>query len=295
MSFVQSEVDICNQSLDRIGAKVFTLATETTTVEGLACARNYSQTRDSLLRSYVWPRATARTTLGQISTIDIGAQPTSSWAVGDVITGIASDATAEILTVTTPSQYEIIHLDGTFEDGETITNATVHDVLWQGVPVVDADGEQVVWYDTASTEQVVCATGYPVVASDTPDFEWDYQYYLPNDFLRLIGVYENDGTDAEDDRFTVEGKRILTNYDTCNIRYVKQLTDPAEWDELFTEIMILRLALKVLPTIGGVKTSELKAEIVQELKATESKARCVAMQEINVSGRQDFRLARYGY
>lgn len=294
MALTSNELLICNQSLDRIGAKVFTLATETTSVEGLACARNYTQTRDSLLRSYEWPRATTRATLGQISTIDLGAQPTASWAVGDVITGISSGVTAEILTVTTPSQYEIIHLDGTFTDGETITNATVYDVIANGIPVVDADGNQVVWFDTADTEQVVCPAGYPVMAAATPDFEWDYQYYLPNDFLRLISVYENDGSDAVDDRFTVEGRRILTNYDTCNIRYVKQLTDPTEWDELFTEIMILRLALKLLTPLGGVKTSELKAELKDELRAAESKARCVAFQEQNVTGRNDFTLARFG-
>jgi hypothetical protein len=294
MAFTTAELAICNQALDRIGCAVFTLATETTSVVGLACARNYEQTRNSLLRSYEWSRATTRATLGQISTIDIGLQPTSSWAVGDTITGIASGATAQILTVTTPSQYEIIHLTGTFEDGETITNATVHDVLWQGVPVVDANGEQVVWFDTSDTEQVVCATGYPVVASVTPAFEWTYQYYLPNDFSQLIGVYENDGTDYVDDRFTLEGKRILTNYDTCNICYVKKLTDPAEFDELFTEILILRLALKVMPTLVGTKNPELKTEIKDELKAAEGKARQIDIKEQNVTGRSDFELARYG-
>jgi hypothetical protein len=293
MALTSDELNICNQALDRIGAGTFTLATETTSVEGPVCVRNYSQTRDSLLRSYEWPRAATRATLGQISTIDLGAQSTSSWAVGDTITGISSEATAEILTVTTPSQYEIIHLSGTFEDGETITNATVHDVLWQGVPVYLED-EKMVWYETEDTEQVVCATGYPVVAASSPDFEWDYQYHLPNDFLRLISVYENDGADDEDDRFVVEGRRILTNYDTCNIRYVKQLTDPTEWDELFIEIMILRLALKVLPPLVGTKNPDLKADIAQDLKVAESKARCVAAQETNVRGRQDFTLARHG-
>ena len=293
MAFTAAELAICNQALDRIGAKVFTSATESTSVEGPACTRNYYQTRNSLLRSYEWSRATARATLGQISTIDLGAQPTDSWSVGDTITGVSSDATAEILTVTSPSQYEIIYLDGTFEDGETITNADVEDVLWQGIPVVDADGEQVVSFDTQSAYQIVCPAGYPDVDAIVPDFEYDYQYHLPDDFVRLIGVYENDGTDYEDDRFTIEGKRILTNYDTCNIRYVKLLTDPADFEELFTEILILRLALKVLPTLVGTKNPDLKADIMQDLKIAEPKARTIDAQEKNVTGRQDFTLARY--
>jgi hypothetical protein len=291
-ALTQSEIDVLNQALDRLAAAQITLA-GTTTNEYLVCNRHYAQTRDSLLRSFQWPFASDRATLSQISTLELDTAPgPDAWAVGDVITGITSGTTAEILTVTSNTEYEIIHLSGDFTDGETITNATVEKVYWEGIPVTWED-EQVYWYDDSDSDQVVCGTGYPAVLEIMPDFEWDHQYQLPNDFVRLKKVYEDDGVDYVDDRFEREGQRILTNYDSCNIKYVKDVTDPTEFDALFEEVLILRLAMKLANPLAGIRASDLKAEISQELKVAESKAKIVAIQEVNVSGRSDFNLAKY--
>ncbi|MBE3143571.1 MAG: hypothetical protein IMZ61_06570 [Planctomycetes bacterium] len=292
MSLTAAEILILNQSLDRIAAAQITLA-GTTTVEYLACSRNYEQTRDTLLRSFQWPWASTRATLARISTLTLDVMPTDSWAVGDTITGITSEATAEILTVTSETEYEIIYLDGTFEAGEVITNATVESVLYEGHPVTYG-GDEVVSFDTSDSEQVVCGTGYPTAVDAAPSFEWDYQYYLPADFLRLKKVYEDDGTDEVDDRWEIEGKRILTNYDTCNIKYVRKVTDPTEFEELFAEVLILRMAMKFINPLAKTGSDTLKAELREELRVAESKARLVAAQESNVSGRSDFNLSRYG-
>ncbi|MDD5458396.1 MAG: hypothetical protein PHF37_03280 [Phycisphaerae bacterium] len=292
MSLTQAELNIANQALDRIAAAQITL-TGTTANEYLVCNRHYAQTRDSLLRSFEWPFATDRATLSQISTLELDTAPgPDTWAVGDVITGITSGTTAEILTVTSDTEYEIIHLSGDFTDGETITNADVEKVYWQGIPLTWED-EPVYWYDDSDCDQVVCGTGYPIVSGLTPDFEWGHQYQLPNDFVRLKKVYEDDGTDYVDDRFEREGQRLLTNYDTCNIKYIKDITDPTKFDALFTEVLILRLAMKLVNPLAGIRAAELKAEISQELRVAEFKAKLVAEQEVNVSGRSDFTLARY--
>jgi hypothetical protein len=292
MALTAAEIIVINQSLDRIAAAQITVA-GTTAWEYQVCSRNYEQTRDGLLRSFEWPWASSRATLAKISTLTLDTMPTAAWAVGDTITGITSGATAEILTATSGTEYEIIYLDGAFSDGETITNATVEKVYWQGIPVT-WEGEEVVYFDSEDAEQVVCGTGYPVVADTIPSFEWDYQYYLPDDFWRLKRVYEDDGVDEVDDRWEIEGKRILTNYDSCNIKYVRKITDPADFDVLFTEVLILRLALKLVNPLAKTGADALKEEIRNELRVAESNARLVCAQENNTSGRSDFNLAQYG-
>jgi len=293
MSLSEAEVGVVNQANDRVGIGQIAYETQTT-LTALTAIRHYEQTRNSLLESFEWPFATDREELGKISTIVLDAEPgPDNWAVGDTITGVSSGTTAEILTVTSGTEYEIIHLSGDFTAGETITNAIVYDVVWQGIPVVYGD-DTVCWYDDSDSDQVVCGTGYPVVTGITPDFEWTHQYHLPNDFLRLKDIYEDDGTDQVDNRWVREGKRILTNYDTCNIRYIKKITDPDDFDPLFTEVLILRTALKLTPPLAGTKTNPLKADIKEDLRIAEQKARLVAAQETNVSGRSDYDLARYG-
>lgn len=291
MSLIQTEIDLCSQAYERIGSGSFTLANQATNVLGIRANLHYAQTKNSLLRSYEWNFARTRAALAQISTLTLDVMPTSAWAVGDTITGITSGATAEILTVTSETEYEIIHLDGTFEDGETITNADVEIVYWEGIEV-EYEGETVYWFDDSDAEQVVASD--LTVTEKTPDFEWDYQYHLPNDYKRLIKVYEDEGCDEVDKRWTIEGNRILTNYDTLNIRYVKNVTDPGDFDELFKEILILRLALKFIPATAGTKSGPLTAEIKEELKVAEGKARVINAQENNQTGRSDWNLARYG-
>jgi hypothetical protein len=293
MSLTEDELTVVNQATDRASLGQIAYATQTT-LPALTAIRHYEQTRNSLLESFEWPFATDREELGKISTIVLDAEPgPANWAVGDVITGVSSGTTAEILTVTAGAIYEIIHISGDFTDGERITNATVYDVTWEGVSV-EYEDETVCWYDDSDADQVTCGTGYPDVDEITPDFEWTHQYHLPNDFLRLKKIYEDDGTDQVDNRWEREGQRILTNYDTCNIKYIKKITDPDDFDPLFTEVLILRTALKLVPPLAGAKTNPIKADIKEDLRVAETKARLVAAQETNVSGRQDWDLARYG-
>jgi len=215
------------------------------------------------------------------------------WAVGDVITGIASGATAEILTATSETQYEIIYRVGTFTLGETITNSTVENVYWQGIPLLDGI-DQIVSFDTSGFSQVVCGAENPVVSAITPAFKWTFQYHIPDDFLRLRSIYEDDGVDWESERWEIEGKRILTHYATLNIQYIRKVTLPTDFDSLFEQLLVLTLANRILPTLVGSKSAEFKEDLKKELERTQSKAMSVCKSENNTSGRSDFTLSKYG-
>jgi len=126
-----------------------------------------------------------------------------------------------------------------------------------------------------------------------PDFDWDHQYKLPEDFLRLKSFCGESITSRVGNRWTIEGKRILTNDDEADIEYIKKVTDPDDFDPLFMEILILKLSLKFLPSLAGTKTESFRELLLKELDILLSRARTICRQEVNVSGRSDWNAARF--
>lgn len=288
----QNEVDLCNMALNRIAGNNFTLANQTS-VAAIACNLHYAQVRDAMLRSYLWNFAKKRITLNAISNMVLSTAPEPDFfEVGDVIVGISSGATAKILAVNSGTEYEIYNLVGTFTDGEVITNGLVSTVYYNGL-VVTWENDNAVYSDTASASQLKCAIGYPAITTHEPDYEYSYQYMLPDDFLRLIKVYQDDGTDLPEDRISLEGGRILTNYSELQMKYVSKITDTTKFDSLFTELFILKLALVLVNPIAGIGATELKADIKQDLKMAEGKARAVTANESDTSGYSSFNMAQY--
>tara|TARA_R100000781_G_scaffold9377_5_gene8177 strand:+ start:12092 stop:12670 length:579 start_codon:yes stop_codon:yes gene_type:complete len=76
--------------------------------------------------------------------------------------------------------------------------------------------------------------------SDTPAFEYSYQYTLPSDCLRVIrSQYSEDSTGEE---YRIEGRKLLSDEGTIKILYVAKITDPNEYDTLLQETIAARLA-----------------------------------------------------
>jgi len=71
-----------------------------------------------------------------------------------------------------------------------------------------------------------------------PAYEWTSAFTLPTDLLRLLEVY---GVTE----YKVEGRKILCNEATLNIRYVFRNEDTSEWDSLLTEAMTAYMAFKL--------------------------------------------------
>jgi hypothetical protein len=287
MAFSAAELTVVNQSLDRIGSTKLASIADTTSAIAKSALLHYSQVRDALLRSHDWKFATKRQALAVIKTLAMDAQPTpDNWIVGDTITGIESGVTATIITVTSPAVYEIAYISGTFTDGEKLTNGTVEIVYWNGLPVTWEDAA-VYWWDTSLSDDVQNGTGYPVVATSSPISYWTYQYLLPSDYLRFCRNYQ-------DDHWKMEGKRILSWDSEMTITYIWKVTDPAEFDALFSDLLILTLALRLIPPLAGTMSQVARQELKDELRAVESRARVVDSQEANVSGNSNWNDAREG-
>jgi hypothetical protein len=93
-----------------------------------------------------------------------------------------------------------------------------------------------------------------------PNHEFDYQHALPVDCLRVIrtdweatgisnaAIYGFPGimgyTNANVP-YRIEGKFLLCNEDTAKIEYIAQITDTAQFDDLFTDCLAQRIAAEL--------------------------------------------------
>lgn len=151
-----------------------------------------------------------------------------------------------------------------------------------------------------STQAILCRTQYEPVrdallrftywpfaaarktlSQDTedPDFEYDNQFILPTDFLYLRSIFDNNSTARKSSRtrHAIEGRRLLTNDSTMQIRYTKKVTDVTEFDPLFVQVLVLQLDLKlVMPLSQDVK---LKQSIKEDIKLLSPPVRALARQE----------------
>ncbi len=128
---------------------------------------------------------------------------------------------------------------------------------------------------------------------DPEDFEWDNQFALPDDFFRFKSIDEETGATSRKNRHAIEGQRILTNFSSVSLLYIKKVTDVTEFDSLFVELFVLKLARKLVgPLAGGAPA--LKKEIDDDIKSLMPKVQAVDSDEQDVGGRSDWNLARHG-
>ena len=83
------------------------------------------------------------------------------------------------------------------------------------------------------------------LALDTvsPVFEFSNAYTLPADCLRVLKS-ENSNL-SNNEKFRIEGKKLLTDEDTMKILYVAKITDTTEYDTLLIETLSARLAAEM--------------------------------------------------
>ena len=92
--------------------------------------------------------------------------------------------------------------------------------------------------------------------STDPAFGYAKQYTLPSDYLRLLPT-----RDQQD--FQIEGGKILTDDGApLKVVYLKRVTDPNQFDQLFVDLLVARIARDLAEKITQ---SKIKIEIAQSL------------------------------
>ena len=107
------------------------------------------------------------------------------------------------------------------------------------------------WWRFARTRKRLSAN------ATAPDFEYSYAFDLPNDFLReWLPPWEDNSEVQGRTRYSysLEGKQLLSDESTMRLRYIRRVEDVAVFDPLFTEVLVLQLALKFVMPIAKDKT-----------------------------------------
>lgn len=130
------------------------------------------------------------------------------------------------------------------------------------------------------------------------DFEWDYIYDLPSDFLCLRSkdpIYELDGQVYDpSDRYDIAGEYLYTNLDDVHLRYVKSVTDPGYFDSVFKQILILSLEVKLLNPLAGTENARLREGIEEKLRYLMARAKSRYKKQPDVSGYSLWNNSRFG-
>ncbi len=113
-----------------------------------------------------------------------------------------------------------------------------------------------------------------------PDSDYDRQFQLPPDYLRLIeGGDIADTADLADYRtasgralYSIEGTRLLTNLGApLAIRYIARITDVSLFDSAFAEALASRLAYECCEKIT--QSDQKKADAMTDFRLALSEAR----------------------
>ena len=160
-----------------------------------------------------------------------------------------------------------------------------------------------VWYKCATAHTSSSATEPPhanwttLSAVDyTPENEWDFMFDLPADFLRFRSILEETDSTSRNRRRAIEGLVLFINLSEVSLRYIQQVTDVTKFDPLYTEVLVLQFALKLVPPTAGVGSAgqALLSELKAELTPLMAQVRSIDRNETDVGGRSDWNLARHG-
>jgi len=114
--------------------------------------------------------------------------------------------------------------------------------------------------------------------SDTPAYEYAYQYALPADpyCLRVLEMQYKDYV-FKIEHYASQGRVLLTNEGTAKILYIAKVTDTAQFDSMFVDVLTAKLAVDLAyPVTNSVKLQDQMQKLFQQKL---SEARSVDGQE----------------
>jgi hypothetical protein len=120
-----------------------------------------------------------------------------------------------------------------------------------------------------------CAIRRVALAPDVavPAFDWDFQFTLPSDFMRVLSVGEA-GAEIE---FKIEDGKLLCDDNPALLRYVYRNTNPATWDDMLVRGM--ELAMAEAMAYGITQSATLRDSMRDELARHMKQARAVDGQD----------------
>lgn len=122
-------------------------------------------------------------------------------------------------------------------------------------------GKRILTLDDDQTEARLCKDLYPMIRdrllrshpwnfaiervelgllADAPEFDFDQQFQLPNNCLRVLTVDL-----GEEEPWKLEGRKILCNSTELKAKILVQITDAQQFDSVFCEVLAYMLAAEL--------------------------------------------------
>jgi hypothetical protein len=119
----------------------------------------------------------------------------------------------------------------------------------------------------------------------SPAFEYTNQFILPPDFLRYRRRYDGGSSSNEESAFSFsletksDGTKImLTDQTSVYLVYSRLITDPTKFGPLFIEVLVLKLAKKLLTPLAG-SDKAIQKELGDELSVVMQSVRALDRNE----------------
>jgi hypothetical protein len=99
-----------------------------------------------------------------------------------------------------------------------------------------------------------------------PVFEFTYSFSLPTNpyCIRALEMYNSTA------EWKVEGRKLLTDDSSVNLKYIARVTNPVEFDDLFTDAFVFKLASNIAFPIMRDKVLARELLAVYESKLSEA-------------------------
>lgn len=223
----QSELELANSAIAKVGAKEITVI-DATTSEGKIILERLPSCRRALLRMHPWNFAidTDRLTITK-----------------SVITGAANNGSGLIRITSVAHPF----VTGDVVQVSSVQGTTEANGIWK-ITKISAD--------TFDLQGSVFVHAYVSGGLVWPShlFEWTYRYVLPSTCLRLLNV-------DQEDEWRIEGRSLICDSDTINVRFLKDITDYTLMDPLFYELLAHYLAHDICMKLA--KNAELKIHLYE--------------------------------
>lgn len=220
-----TDVDIANLSLSYIAGKPIA-AIDATTPQGKAIGKWFAPTRDEVLAAHSWNFASKRARL------------TTTWLA---IAGVADNGSG-LIRITYTSHGLTTGQRVTIKDVQGVGNA--NGTFY--VTVIDSDNFDLQLSTFAGTW--TSSTGSWVLV---PLFDWDYQFALPSDLIRVNKINGLGGNEEDSTPHEIEGGVLMCDQDELDLTYVYQHTTYSTWPQYFINAFAFLLASNIAQELSG--------------------------------------------
>lgn len=288
-----SDVDIVNNALLLLGDNTIVALSDATDRARLANGI-YPTARDALLRVHPWNFARSRAVLNPHNLLVFGSSfdnaawiktqmaaitpntimgPDGRFTADAVIPSAATDASVSQIStepgiagtmytfsvwLKVPAATKTVSIyTGSITDVLPSVTSVLITTTWQkfSVSYAPSDGSSPIVFVGGGTSWTAGEIDmWGATLTTKPPFGRCNWYDLPIDFLRAIAINDKQTWGCPSDFFEIEGRKLMTDDNKANLRYVAQIIDTTLFDPLFTNALKFRLAAEMAYPITGSMT-----------------------------------------